>query len=171
MWWPSLALGRHVLTIPFLYWEAIELYICKLLLGITAPHLASHERGLPANGWSYIDKVLLIGFFDRVSIPHEQEAKWGAVERLLGWQYCDNLAMSIGTTGPFLTARLWLAQKPVNSTSRGSPHLRAALICGQPSEVLSFMVGKYITKLPWPNFPTSSGNGPSLALGPPADMW
>ena len=36
-----------------------------------------------------------------------------------------------------------LAQKPA------APH-ETALICGQPSELLSFMVGKYITKLPWP---------------------
>ena len=52
-----------------------------------------------------------------------------------------------------------LAQKPVNSTSQDSPHLWAALICGQPNEVLSFMVGKYKTKLPCPNFPTTRGNG------------
>ena len=31
------------------------------------------------------------------------------------------------------------------------PLCRAALIRGQPFEETSFMVGKYITKLPWPN--------------------
>ena len=36
---------------------------------------------------------------------------------------------------------------------------KAALICGNPSEVISFMEGKYITKLPWSNFPTISANG------------
>ena len=39
------------------------------------------------------------------------------------------------------------------------PLCRAALIRGQPFEETSFMVGKYITNLPWPNFPTTSGNG------------
>ena len=36
---------------------------------------------------------------------------------------------------------------------------RAALIHGQPFEETSFMVGKYITKLPWHKvFHTTSGN-------------
>ena len=36
--------------------------------------------------------------------------------------------------------------------------LLITLICRKKSKVLSFMVGKYITTLPKPNFPTTSGN-------------
>ena len=38
-------------------------------------------------------------------------------------------------------------------------HGQAALICGHPFEKTIFMVGKYLTKVPWPNIPTSTGNG------------
>ena len=62
-----------------------------------------------------------------------------------GYEYWQHWTFTHSQVVPFS-----LAQKPVNSTSRDSPHLWAALIRGKPSEVLSFMVGKYITKYPGP---------------------
>ena len=43
-----------------------------------------------------------------------------------------------------------------------SSHFQVALIRRQPSEGLSFMEEKYRIKLPWPNWPTTSGNVLSL---------
>ena len=106
--------------------------------------LAFRERGLPANEWSYIDKVLLKGFKARVS-THEWDAKWGAVQRLLGYEYLQHWTYTHSQVVTFS-----LARKPVNSTSQESPHSREAKWGNQ-------FHGREI-HIPRPNFPTASVN-------------
>ena len=99
-------------------------------------------------------KVLLLGFSARAFITHNMEAEWGAIDRVSGptkilWHLFGNL-----------DSQQWCHNKVWPKSLSTAPHLRP----GSPYSLAaiwktSFMVGKYIRKLPWPTlFPFYSMN-------------